>query len=72
MKLTLETLYKDHDDLGRILCLLEKLLIDLYRGSSGSHLMLQRSWYIFRIIRQNMLCFPCLRLATAYNERVGV
>jgi len=42
MKLTLETLYKDHDNLGRILCLLEKLLIDLYRGSSGSHLLLQR------------------------------
>jgi hemerythrin-like domain-containing protein len=42
MKLTLETLYKDHDNLRRILCLLEKLLIDLYRGSSVSHLMLQR------------------------------
>ena len=42
MKLTLETLYKDHDNLRRILCLLEKLLIDIYRGSSESHLMLQR------------------------------
>lgn len=42
MKFTIETLYKDHDNLRRILCLLEKLLIDIYRGSSESHLMLQR------------------------------
>jgi len=42
MKLTLETLYEDHNNLRRILCLLEKLLIDIYRGSSESHLMLQR------------------------------
>ena len=42
MKLTLETLYKDHDNLRRILCLLEKLLIGIYRGSSESHLMIQR------------------------------
>ena len=42
MKLTLETLYKDHDNLRRILCLLERLLIDIYRGSSKSYPMLQR------------------------------
>ena len=42
MRLTLEILYKDHDNLRRILCLLEKLLIDIYRGSSADHLMLQR------------------------------
>ena len=42
MRLTLDTLYKDHDNLRRILCLLEKLLIDIYRGSSEGHLMLQR------------------------------
>ena len=42
MRLTLETLYKDHDNLRKILCLLEKLLIDSYRGYSGSNLMLQR------------------------------
>ena len=42
MRLTLETLYKDHDNLRRILCLLERLLIDIYRGSSAGHLMLQR------------------------------
>ena len=42
MKLTLEALYKDHDNLRRILCLLEKLLIDICRGSFESHLMLQR------------------------------
>ena len=42
MRLTLETLYMDHDNLRRILCLLEKLLIDVYRGSSADHLMLQR------------------------------
>jgi len=42
MKLTLERLYKDHDNLRSILCLLERLLIDIYRGSSASYLMLQR------------------------------
>jgi len=42
MKITLETLYKDHDNLRRILYLLEQLLIDLYRGSSQSYPMLQR------------------------------
>ena len=42
MKLTLKTLYKDHDNLRSILCLLERLLIDIYRGSSANHLMLQR------------------------------
>ena len=42
MKLTLETLYKDHDNLRRILCLLERLLIDIYRGSSNCYPMLQR------------------------------
>ena len=42
MKITLDTLYKDHDNLGRILCLLERLLIDIYRGSSTCYPMLQR------------------------------
>jgi hemerythrin-like domain-containing protein len=42
MRLTLERLYKDHDNLRSILCLLERLLIDIYRGSSASPLMLQR------------------------------
>jgi hemerythrin-like domain-containing protein len=42
VKLTLETLYKDHDNLRSILCLLERLLIDIYRGSSAGYLMLQR------------------------------
>jgi len=42
MRLTLETLYKDHDNLRRILCLLERLLIDIYRGSSEGYPMLQR------------------------------
>jgi hemerythrin-like domain-containing protein len=42
MRLTLETLYKDHDNLRRLLCLLEKLLIDIYRGSSASYPMIQR------------------------------
>jgi hemerythrin-like domain-containing protein len=42
MKLTLETLYKDHDNLRRILCLLEQLLIDINRGSSECYPMLQR------------------------------
>ena len=42
MKLTLHTLYKDHDNLRSILCLLERLLIDIYRGSSKSYQMIQR------------------------------
>ena len=42
MKLTLELLYRDHDDLRRILYLLEQLLIDTYRGSSHSCQMMQR------------------------------
>ena len=43
MKLTLETLYKDHDNLRRILCLLERLLIDIYRGSSISYQLIQQT-----------------------------
>jgi len=42
MKLTLELLYRDHDDLRRILYLLEQLLIDIYRGSSQSYSMVRR------------------------------
>jgi hemerythrin-like domain-containing protein len=42
MKLTLETLYKDHDNLRRILCLLERLLINIYRGTSEDSPLLQR------------------------------
>jgi hemerythrin-like domain-containing protein len=42
MKLTLEALYKDHDNLRRILCLLERLLIEIYRGHSNSYPMIQR------------------------------
>ena len=42
MRLTLESLHKDHDNLRRILCLLEQLLIDIYRGSSQSYPMIQR------------------------------
>lgn len=42
MKLTLESLYKDHDNLRRILFLLEQLLIEIYRGSSINYPMLQR------------------------------
>ncbi|MEN8206458.1 MAG: hemerythrin domain-containing protein [Pseudomonadota bacterium] len=42
MKLALETLYKDHDNLRSILCLLERLLIDIYRGSSENYQMIQR------------------------------
>ena len=42
MKLTLESLYKDHDHLRRILYLLEHLLIDIYRGSSQDYPMLLR------------------------------
>ncbi|MEN8205506.1 MAG: hemerythrin domain-containing protein [Pseudomonadota bacterium] len=42
MELTIETLYRDHDNLRRILCLLERLLIDIYRGSSENYPMLQR------------------------------
>ena len=42
MKLTLELLYRDHDDLRRILYLLEQLLIDVYRGSYQGYPMIQR------------------------------
>lgn len=42
MKLTLELLYKDHDDLRSILYLLEQWLIDVYRGSSQGYAMVQR------------------------------
>lgn len=42
MKLTLESLYKDHDNLRRILYLLEQLLIEIYRGTSMNYPMLQR------------------------------
>ncbi len=42
MKLTLESLYKDHDNLRRILYLLEQLLIDYCRKSSQDYSMLQR------------------------------
>lgn len=42
MRLTLDRLYKDHDNLRRILCLLEQLLIDIYRGSPESYPMIQR------------------------------
>jgi len=40
--ITLKSLYKDHDNLRRILFLLEKLLIEIYRGSSRDYSMLQR------------------------------
>ena len=42
MKLTLESLHQDHDNLRRILYLLEQLLIDIYRGSTQGYPMLQR------------------------------
>ncbi len=42
MKLTLESLHKDHDNLRRVLYLLEQLLIDFYRGSFHDYPMLQR------------------------------
>jgi len=42
MSLTLETLYRDHDNLRRLLYLLEQLLIDICRGSSHVDPMLQR------------------------------
>jgi len=42
MKLTLKTLYKDHDNLRSLLCLLERLLIDIYRGSSKSYQLIQQ------------------------------
>ena len=42
MKLTLELLYRDHDEIRRILYLLEQLLIDIYRGSSQSYPMIRR------------------------------
>ena len=41
MKLTLEFLYKDHDNLRRIICLLEQSLIDIYRGSAKNYPMIQ-------------------------------
>ena len=39
---TLESLYRDHDNLRRILYLLEQLFIDIYRGTSRDYAMLQR------------------------------
>lgn len=42
MKLTLESLYRDHDGLRRILYLLEELLISIYRGSSQNYSLLRR------------------------------
>lgn len=42
MKLSLELLYQDHDDLRRILYLLEQELIDVYRGSSQDYSMVRR------------------------------
>ena len=42
MKLTLESLYRDHDGLRRILYLLEELLIAIYRGSSQNYPLLRR------------------------------
>ncbi|HBE92566.1 MAG TPA: hypothetical protein DDW55_08560 [Gammaproteobacteria bacterium] len=42
MKLTLESLYRDHDGLRRILYLLEELLISIYRGSSQNYPLLRR------------------------------
>jgi hemerythrin-like domain-containing protein len=42
MKLTLDSFYKDHDNLRRILFLLEQLLIEIYRGSSTNYQMVQR------------------------------
>ena len=43
MKLTLESLYKDHDNLIRILNLIERLLSDYYRKPSQDYSMLQRN-----------------------------
>ena len=42
MKLTLDSLYRDHDGLRRILYLLEELLIAIYRGSSENYPLLRR------------------------------
>ena len=42
MKLTLDSLYRDHDGLRRILYLLEELLISIYRGSSQNYPLLRR------------------------------
>ena len=42
MKLTLDSLYRDHDNLRRVLYLLEQLLIDFCRKSSQDYSMLQR------------------------------
>jgi hemerythrin-like domain-containing protein len=41
MKLTLESLYRDHDNFRRILYLLEQLLIDICRGSSRDYPLIQ-------------------------------
>ena len=41
MKITLESLYKDHDNLRRILYLLEQLLVDICRGSYQDYPLLQ-------------------------------
>ena len=41
MQLTLDSLYKDHDNLRRIVCLLEQSLIDIYRGSAENYSMIQ-------------------------------
>ncbi len=40
--LTLESLYKDHDNFRKVLFLLEKFLIDFCRNSSQKYSMLQR------------------------------
>lgn len=42
MKLTLESLYRDHDNFRRVLYLLEQLLIDISRGSSPDYPLVQR------------------------------
>lgn len=42
MQLSLNILYKDHDNLRRILYLFEQQIIDIYRGKSDSVFMLQR------------------------------
>ena len=42
MKLTLESLYKDHDNLRRVICLLEQSLIDIYREADKNYPMIQR------------------------------
>ena len=42
MNISLESLYKDHDNLRRLLYLFEQLLIDIFRGSSQDYQKLQR------------------------------